>query len=153
LSGLVAEMIQATGNIGTQWILDLCNGIVKDGCIPEDWKSGVILPIYEWKGDLFSTFLFACSYQLWPATAAVSIYSLAIVTSFYYIRTAHACIFFFVTAETGFAHFMHNTNCRRIKSLSHVYATSTQQCHICLIRYTALAVLLPPPQKKKFPLP
>jgi len=29
LSGLVAEMIQATADIGTQWILDLCNGIVK----------------------------------------------------------------------------------------------------------------------------
>ena len=25
LSGLVAEMIQASGHIGTQWILDLCN--------------------------------------------------------------------------------------------------------------------------------
>ena len=36
LSGLVAEMIQATGDIGTQWILDLC--IVKEGSIPEDWK-------------------------------------------------------------------------------------------------------------------
>ena len=36
LSGLVAEMIQATGDIGTQWILDLCNEIVKEGCIPED---------------------------------------------------------------------------------------------------------------------
>jgi len=29
LSELVAEMIQATGDIGIQWILDLCNGIVK----------------------------------------------------------------------------------------------------------------------------
>ena len=28
LSGLVAEMIQATGDIGTQWILDLCSSIV-----------------------------------------------------------------------------------------------------------------------------
>jgi len=36
LSGLVTEMIQATGDIGTQWLLDLCNGIVKDGCIAED---------------------------------------------------------------------------------------------------------------------
>jgi len=34
LSGLVAEMIQATGDIGIQWILDLCNGIVKEGSIP-----------------------------------------------------------------------------------------------------------------------
>ena len=30
LSGLVAEMIQATGDIGTQWILDLCNSIAID---------------------------------------------------------------------------------------------------------------------------
>ena len=39
LSGLVTEMIQATGDTGTQWILDLCNGIVKEGSIAEDWKS------------------------------------------------------------------------------------------------------------------
>jgi len=43
---LVAEMIQATGDIGTQWMLDLCIGIAKDGCIPEDLKSNAILPIY-----------------------------------------------------------------------------------------------------------
>jgi len=30
LSGLVAEMIQSTGDIGTQSILDLCNGIAKE---------------------------------------------------------------------------------------------------------------------------
>ena len=39
------------GDIGTQWILDLCNGIVKEGSIPEDWKSSVVLPIYKGKGD------------------------------------------------------------------------------------------------------
>jgi len=44
-------MIQATGDIGTKWILDLCNSIVKEGCIPEDWKSRVVLPIYKEKGD------------------------------------------------------------------------------------------------------
>jgi len=44
-------MMQATGDIGTQWIVDLCNGIVKDGCIPEDWKTSVVLPIYKGKGD------------------------------------------------------------------------------------------------------
>jgi len=31
LSALSAEMIQATEDIGTQWLLDLCNGIVKEG--------------------------------------------------------------------------------------------------------------------------
>jgi len=30
LSGLVAEMIQATGDTGTQQLLDLCNGVVKE---------------------------------------------------------------------------------------------------------------------------
>ena len=50
LSGLVTEMIQATGGIGTQWILDLCNGIVKEGSIPEDWTSSVVLPVYKGKG-------------------------------------------------------------------------------------------------------
>ena len=34
-----------------QWLLDLCNGIVKVGCIPEDCKSSVVLPIYKGKGD------------------------------------------------------------------------------------------------------
>ena len=51
LSGLITEMIQATGDIGTQWILDLCIGIVKEGCIPGDWKSSVVLPINKGKGD------------------------------------------------------------------------------------------------------
>ena len=44
-------MIQATEGIGTQLILDLCNCIVKEGCIPEDSKSSVILYIYKGKGD------------------------------------------------------------------------------------------------------
>ena len=43
LSGLSVEMIQATEGIGTQWLSVLCNGIVTEGCIPEDWKSSVIL--------------------------------------------------------------------------------------------------------------
>ena len=40
-----------SGDTGTQWILDLCNGIVKEGNIPEDWKSSVVLPSYKGKGD------------------------------------------------------------------------------------------------------
>jgi len=45
LSGLTAEVIQATDGIGTQWLLDLGNGIVKEGCIPKDWKSRAVLPV------------------------------------------------------------------------------------------------------------
>jgi len=43
-------LLQSTESIGTHWLLDLCNGIVKEGCIPEDWKSSVILSIYKGKG-------------------------------------------------------------------------------------------------------
>jgi len=50
-SWLVAEMIQSTGDTGTQCILDLSNGIEKEGSIPEDWKSSVELPINKGKGD------------------------------------------------------------------------------------------------------
>jgi len=35
LVALASEMIQTTGDIGTQWLLDLCNGIVREGCIPQ----------------------------------------------------------------------------------------------------------------------
>ena len=31
------------------YMLDLCNGIVKEGSIPDDWKSSVVLPIYKGK--------------------------------------------------------------------------------------------------------
>jgi len=39
-------MIQATGDIGTH---NLCYGIVKQGCILEDWKSSLVLPVYKGK--------------------------------------------------------------------------------------------------------
>jgi len=32
-------------------VMVFMNGIAKEGCIPEDWKSSVILPIYDGKGD------------------------------------------------------------------------------------------------------
>jgi len=51
ISRLVAEIIECMGYIGTEWILDLCNGIVKEGCIREDWKSSMLLPIHKRKGD------------------------------------------------------------------------------------------------------
>ena len=43
ITGLIAEMI-----------LDICNGIVKEGSIWEDWKSSVVFPIYKWKGIQWS---------------------------------------------------------------------------------------------------
>ena len=46
----MAEVIQSTGDVGARWILDLCGGIVEQGCSPEDRKSGMVLPIYRERG-------------------------------------------------------------------------------------------------------
>jgi len=35
ISGLVAEMIEVTGDIRIQWLTNLYSGIMKEGCIPE----------------------------------------------------------------------------------------------------------------------
>ena len=54
-----------------------------------------------------------------------------------------------LTTDNGIAHFMcyelrnRPYPCRRIQSLSNGYATSTRQCHMHPIRYTALAVWSP----------
>ena len=32
-------------------ILDLCNGIAKEGCTAQDWKSSTVLLVYKQKGD------------------------------------------------------------------------------------------------------
>jgi len=47
----VTEMVQATGEIGVDWLTELCNGTVKEGYIPEDWKSSLLVPVNKGKGD------------------------------------------------------------------------------------------------------
>ena len=44
-------MIQAIGDVRIQRLTDLCDDIVKEVCIPEDWKSSVVLPIYKGRAD------------------------------------------------------------------------------------------------------
>ena len=51
LSGVVSEMFIAGEDVSVVWLTDLCNGIIKEGHIPEDWKSSVSIPIYKGKGD------------------------------------------------------------------------------------------------------
>jgi len=51
------EMIQATEDTGTQWLLDLCSGIVKEGCIPEVGNQASYYPftkgkVIQWSVDL-----------------------------------------------------------------------------------------------------
>ena len=39
MSGIVAEMVKASGDTGIELITILANQIMKDGVIPQDWQS------------------------------------------------------------------------------------------------------------------
>ena len=50
-TGVVSEMMKAAGGFGSRWMTDLINNIVKEGCIPDDWRKSVLVPVYKGKGD------------------------------------------------------------------------------------------------------
>ena len=50
-TGVVSEMMKASGGFGTRWMTDLINNIVKEGCIPDDWRKSILVPVYKGKGD------------------------------------------------------------------------------------------------------
>ena len=50
-SGVVNEMLRAAGDIGVDWLTDLCNSIISERKIPEDWRRSIIVPVYKGKGD------------------------------------------------------------------------------------------------------
>ena len=45
-------MIKTSGGFGTRWMTDLINTIVNEGCIPDDWRKSILVPVYKGKGDL-----------------------------------------------------------------------------------------------------
>ena len=50
-TGVVNEMMKATGGFGSRRMTDLINTIVKDGCIPDGWRKSILVPVYKGKGD------------------------------------------------------------------------------------------------------
>ena len=50
-SGVAAEMLKTSGEAGIQWVMDICNAVVKDGVVPEDWKRSLMVSVYKGKGD------------------------------------------------------------------------------------------------------
>ena len=50
-SGVVSEMIEAADELGVDWLTDLCNAIIGERKIPEDWQQSITVPIYKGKGD------------------------------------------------------------------------------------------------------
>ena len=44
--------MKASGGFGSRWMTDLINNIVKEGCIPDDWRKSILVPcVIKRKGD------------------------------------------------------------------------------------------------------
>ena len=50
-SGVVADMLKAAGDEGTRWMTELCNAVIKEGKIPEDWSRSWLVNVYKGKGE------------------------------------------------------------------------------------------------------
>ena len=50
-NGKAAEMVKASGDTGIELITSLANQIMKDGVIPQDWQSSIIVNCFKDKGD------------------------------------------------------------------------------------------------------
>ena len=51
-SGVVADKMKAAGEVGMKWMTDVCNGVVKDGRIPEDWSKSWLVNVYKGEGEV-----------------------------------------------------------------------------------------------------
>ena len=49
--GVVAEMLKAAGETYTLWMTEVCNAVVKDGKVPEDWSRSWMVNVYKGKSD------------------------------------------------------------------------------------------------------
>ena len=47
LTRVMSEMLKAAGETGTLWMNDVCNAVVKDGKIPEDWSRSWMVSVYK----------------------------------------------------------------------------------------------------------
>ena len=50
-SGVSADMLKMCGDVGVEWVRDLCNAVVKEGKIPDDWRKSLMVSVYKGKGD------------------------------------------------------------------------------------------------------
>jgi hypothetical protein len=50
-SGLVADVLKAAGEVGVNWMTDVCNAVMTEGKIPSDWCKSWMVTVSKGKGD------------------------------------------------------------------------------------------------------
>jgi hypothetical protein len=50
-TGVAAELLKGAGEDGIDWLTDICNAIVKEGQMPNDWNKSYMINVYKGKGD------------------------------------------------------------------------------------------------------
>ena len=53
VSGIVAEMLKASGEAGLELFIELFNNIVKEEKVPSDWEMSVIINCSPLKGKVW----------------------------------------------------------------------------------------------------
>ena len=50
-TGIMGDMLKAAGSWGIKRMTEICNLVLKEGCIPVDWELSILVPLYKGKGD------------------------------------------------------------------------------------------------------
>ena len=50
-TGVVSDMMKASGGVGIKWMTDLINNISKEGRIQDEWRKSILVPVYKEKRD------------------------------------------------------------------------------------------------------
>ena len=50
-SGLVADILKAAGEVGVNWMTDVCNAVMTEGKVPSDWCKSWMVTVFKGKGD------------------------------------------------------------------------------------------------------
>jgi hypothetical protein len=49
-TGLVAEVLKAAGEEGVKWMTDVCNAVIQEEKIPNDWSKSWMVTVFKGKG-------------------------------------------------------------------------------------------------------
>ena len=48
------KVIAASGQVGEEVLREICQKVLDRKSIPDDWKTGVVVPVYKGKGDVLN---------------------------------------------------------------------------------------------------